>query len=114
MKRVRQREDPRRIFDEEGPSTSYQQQRKPENHRSNMPTFFEEGEWYINEERRKPETHETLSLYLEDYKAQSRAFKEKLTLQKFFKIKEERGKIDSIFLHFMDLPQALSRLGGKS
>ena len=58
-----------------------------------MPTFFEECEWYSREERRNMEleTHETLSLYLEEYKAQYRAFKEKLTLQKFFKIKEERG-----------------------
>ena len=52
MKRERQRKDPRRILDEEGTSTSYQQQRRSENHRSphrsTMPTFFEEGEWYIN------------------------------------------------------------------
>ena len=48
-----QKEDPRRIFDEEGPSTSYQQQRKPESHRSphrsTMPMFFQEGEWYSHE-----------------------------------------------------------------
>ena len=50
MKREIQRKDRRRRLDEEGPSTSYQQQRKLENHRSphiyTMPTFFEEGEWY--------------------------------------------------------------------
>ena len=46
-----------------------------------MATLFEEGEWYNNEEIREPETHETLSLYLEEYKSQSRAFKESLTLQ---------------------------------
>ena len=55
-KRERQKEDPRRRFEEEGPSTSYQQQRKPENHRyphrSTMPTFFEEGEWYSHGERK--------------------------------------------------------------
>ena len=48
MKIERKKEDPRIIFEEEGPSTSYQQKRKPENHRSphrsTMPTFFEEGE----------------------------------------------------------------------
>ena len=55
-----------------------------------MPAFFEEGERYRNEERREPETHETLILYLEEYKAQSRAFKESLTLQEFFELKEER------------------------
>ena len=60
-----------------------------------MPTFFGEGERCINEERNEPETHETLSLYLEEYKAQSRAFKEKLNLQQFFKIKEERGSYSS-------------------
>ena len=60
-----------------------------------MPTFFEGGERYRNEERREPETHETLSLYLEEYKAQSRAFKEILTLQKFFQIKDERGSYRS-------------------
>ena len=91
IKRERQKEDPRRIFDEEHPSTSYHQKRKLENHRSphrsNMPTFFEEFEWYWNEERRKHETHETLSLCLEQYKALSRAFKGSLTLQQFFQIK---------------------------
>ena len=83
MKKEGKKEDPRRRCDEE--STSYQQQRRPENprspHRSTMPTFFEEGERYINEERRKPKTHETLNMYLEEYKAQSRAFKESVTLQ---------------------------------
>ena len=53
MKEEEQREDPRRICDEE--STSCQQQRRPENprspHRSTMPTFFEEGERYRSEER---------------------------------------------------------------
>ena len=34
MKKERQRKDPRRRFEEEGPSTSYQQRRKPENHKS--------------------------------------------------------------------------------
>ena len=53
-----------------------------------MPTYSEEGERYRNEERREPETHETLSLYLEEYKEQSRAFKESLTLQEFFELKE--------------------------
>ena len=52
MKRENENEDPRRIFDEEGPSTSYQQRRKSENprsiHRSTMPTFFEEGVRYRN------------------------------------------------------------------
>ena len=95
MKEARQKEDPRRRCDEEGPNTSYQQRRKPENprspHRSTMPTFVKEGEECRNEGGNEPETHETLSLYLEEYKAQSREFKEKLTLQKFFKIKEERG-----------------------
>ena len=90
MKEEEQREDPRRRSDEE--STSYQQQERPQNprspHRSTMPTFFEEGERYRSEERNEPETHETLSLYLEEYKAQSRAFKEKLTLQQFFQIRE--------------------------
>ena len=70
MKRERQRKDPIRILDEEGLITSYQQQRRQENlrppHRSTVPTFFEEGEWYRNEEIREPETHETLSLYLEE------------------------------------------------
>ena len=33
-----------------------------------------------SEKRNEPETHETLSLYLEEYKVESRAFKEKLTL----------------------------------
>ena len=94
-----QREDPRRICDEEGPRTSYQRRRKLENprspHRSTMPTFFEEGERYRSEERNETETHETLSLYLEEYKEQSRAFKEKLTLQQFFQIREERGSYSS-------------------
>ena len=78
MKREMQKEDPRRGFDEEGPSTSYQQETRAKNHRSphrsTMPTFFEEGEWYSHEERRNMEleTHETLSLYLEEYKAQSK------------------------------------------
>ena len=53
MKKEGQKEDPRRIFDEEGPNTSYQQRRKPENHRSphrsTMPTFFGEGERCRNE-----------------------------------------------------------------
>ena len=70
MKGERKWKDPRRRFDEEGPSTSYQQKRRPKNHRSphrsTMLTFFEEGERYRNEERREPETHETLSLYLEE------------------------------------------------
>ena len=48
MKKEGQKEDPRRRCDNEGPSTSYQQRRKPENtrspHRSTMPTFFEEGD----------------------------------------------------------------------
>ena len=56
-----------------------------------MPTLFGEGERCRNEERNEPETHETLFLYLEEYKAQSREIKEKITLQQFFKIKEERG-----------------------
>ena len=43
MKKEGQKEDPRRRFEEEVPSTSYQQ-------------------------IRKLETHETLSLYLEEYK----------------------------------------------
>ena len=68
MEEERQREDPRRICDEE--STSYQQKIRPKNprypHRSTMPTLFEEGERYINEERNEPETHETLSLYLKE------------------------------------------------
>ena len=90
MKKERQKENPRRRFDKEGSITSYQQKIKPENHRSphrsTMPTFFEEGEWYRNEERRNMEleTHEALSLYLEEYKGQSRGFKDILTLQEFF------------------------------
>ena len=80
MKRERQRKDTRIRLDEEGPSISYQQQRKLENHKSTMPTFFEGGEMYRNEEIRGPETHETLSLYLEEYNEQYRAFKERLTL----------------------------------
>ena len=32
MKGERQRKDPRRRFEEEGPSTSFQQKRIPENH----------------------------------------------------------------------------------
>ena len=48
-----QKEDPRRRLDEEDPSTSYQQRRKPENtrspHRSTLPTLFGEGERCINE-----------------------------------------------------------------
>ena len=71
MKKEEQREDPRRRSDEE--NTSYQQQRRPENprspHRSTIPTFFEEGEGYRSKERHEPKTHETLSLYLEEYKA---------------------------------------------
>ena len=55
MKEGRQKEDPRRRCDEEGPNTSYQQRRELENprspHRSTMPTFFEEGEGYRNEGR---------------------------------------------------------------
>ena len=85
MKKERQRKDTRRRIEEEGPSTSYQQKRKSENHRSphrsTMPTFFEEGDRYRKGERREPEIHETLSLYLEEYKEHSRAFKESLTLQ---------------------------------
>ena len=46
-RRERQRETSRRFQDEEVPNTSYQQQRRPKNHRSphrfTMPTFFEEG-----------------------------------------------------------------------
>ena len=99
MKGESQRKDPRRRFEEEGPSTSYQQKRKPEDHRSphrsTMPTLFEEGERYRNEERKEPKTHETLSLYLKEYKAQSRAFKEELTLQHFFQMKEERRSYSS-------------------
>ena len=76
MKEDRQKEGPRRRCDEEGPNTSYQQRRKPENprspHRSTMPTFFGEVKRCRNEERNEPKTHETLSLYLEEYKAQSR------------------------------------------
>ena len=56
-----------------------------------MPTLFEEDERYIIEEREEPKTHETLSLYLEEYKAQSTTFKKRLALQQFFQIKEERG-----------------------
>ena len=92
MKVEGQEEDPRRRFDEEGPSTSYhQRRRRPENHRSTIPTLSEESGRYRNEEGNEPNTHEALSLYLEEYKAEFRAFKEKLTLQQFFKIKEERG-----------------------
>ena len=51
-RRERKIETSRRFQDEEGPSTSFQQQRRPENHRSPhgsiMATFFEEGEWYRN------------------------------------------------------------------
>ena len=94
MKKESQKEDPRRRFDEEGPRTSYQQKRRPEYHRSphryTMPTFLEEGESCRKEERREPENHETLSIYLEVYKAQSRSFKEILSLQEFFELKEER------------------------
>ena len=72
MKRERKKEYLRRIFDEEGLSTSYQQKREPENHisphRSTIPNFSEEGEWYRNKGKKEPETHETLSLYLEEYK----------------------------------------------
>ena len=86
MKEEEQEEDPRSRSDEE--STSYQQQRRLENprspHRSTIPTFFEEGERYTSEEKNELETHETLSLYLEEYKSHSRAFKEKITLQQFF------------------------------
>ena len=88
MKKRSQRKDTRRIFEEEGPSTSYQQKRKLKNHRSPhisvVATSFEEGESYVNEEIREPETHETLNLYLEEYKEQSRDFKESLTLQEIF------------------------------
>ena len=97
MKEEEQREDSRRRSDEE--STSYQQQRRLENprspHRSTMPTFFEEGERYRSEEWHELETHETLSLYLEEYKSKSRDFKEKLTLQQFFHIREERESYSS-------------------
>ena len=62
MKKERQKKDPRRIFEEEGPSTSYQQQRRLENykspHRSTMPTFFEEGERYRSKGRNEPKTHD--------------------------------------------------------
>ena len=82
--RERQRETSMRFQDEEGPSTSYQQQRRLEDHISphitTMPNLFEEGEWYRNEERisMELETHETLSIYLEKYKSQSRPFRENL------------------------------------
>ena len=73
MNKKGHKEDPRRRLDEEDPSTSYQQRRKPENHRSphrsTMPTFFEEGEGCRNEGKNELETHETLILYLEEYKA---------------------------------------------
>ena len=66
MKEERQKEDPRRRCDEEGPNTSYQQRRKLENlrspHISTMPTFFEEGKWCRNEGMNEPETHETQSI----------------------------------------------------
>ena len=52
-----------------------------------MPTLFGEGERYKNEERNELETHGTPNIYLVEYKDQSRAFNEKLTLQQFFKIK---------------------------
>ena len=68
MKEEEHRKYPRSRSDEE--STSYQQQRRPENprspHRSTMPTFFEEGERCRNEERNEPETHETLNIYFEE------------------------------------------------
>ena len=60
-----------------------------------MPTFFEEGEGCRNEGRNEPETHEILSLYIKEYKAQSRAFRENLTLQRFFKLNEERRSYSS-------------------
>jgi len=60
-----------------------------------VPTFFEEGERYRNEGRNELETHETLNFYLEEYKAHSNAFKEKLTLQQLFQIREERGSYSS-------------------
>ena len=84
------KEDPRSRSVEE--ITSYQKQRTPENprspHISTMPTFFEEAERYGSEEMNEAETHETLNIYLREYKAQSRDFKEKLTLQQFFQIRE--------------------------
>ena len=69
INKERKRKDLGRRFEEEGLSTSYQQKIRPKNHRSTMSTFFEEGERYRNEEKRESKTHETLSLYLEEYKA---------------------------------------------
>ena len=82
MREERCNETSRGFQDEEGPCTSYQQQKEPVLHRdpkrSTMSTFFEEeGEIHGYGENLD---HEILSDYLVDYKSQSRIFKENLTL----------------------------------
>ena len=91
MKRERQRKDPR-IFDEEGPSTSYQHEKQLEkqraSHHSTRSTFFDKREDWSEYEGDLG--HETLSKYFSEYKSQPRALKENLTLQHFLQLKEER------------------------
>ena len=81
-RRERQRETSRRFQDEEGPNTSFQQQRRLEkqkaSHYSTRSTFFEKEDWSEYDEGLG---HETLSEYLSEYKSQPRALKENLSLQ---------------------------------
>ena len=90
MRMERCNETSRGFQDEEGPCTSYQQQRKLVLHRApkkyTMSTFLEEeGEIHGGNL-----DNEILSEYVAEYKSQSRAFKENLTLPQFIQIKEER------------------------
>ena len=86
--------------DEEGPCASYQQKKKPVLHRApkqyTMPFSFEE------EGKRHGDgghlDHEILSEYLAEYKSQTNAFKENLTLPQFIHIKEERKPCSNSFL----------------
>ena len=80
-RRERQRETPRRFEDEEGPNTSFQQQRRPEkktaSHYSIRSTFFEKED---QSECDEGLGHETLSEYISEYKSHPKALKENISL----------------------------------
>ena len=69
--------------DKEGPCTSYQQKRKPILRKA--PKQYSMSASFEEEDERHGDGgnlyHEILSEYIAEYKSQSRAFKENLTLQ---------------------------------
>ena len=82
-RREGKRETSRRFQDEEGPNTSFQNQRSPEkqgaSYHSNRSTFFDEREdWSKYDEGLG---HETLSKYLTEYKSQPKSLKDNISLQ---------------------------------